>query len=98
MKKLISLIMALVMLLSCFAVTSFAEEKREFTRGDLNRDGKYNLRDVSFILKYLAKWDFGPDTEQIGIYSDVNEDGKTNLLDAGFYLKWLSGWGGYLIG
>lgn len=55
-------------------------DQPEFMLGDVNRDGKLNIRDVTLIQKYIAKLaEF--DTEQI-MLADFNEDGKVNVKDA----------------
>ena len=48
--------------------------------GDVNRDGKLNIRDATLIQKVLAKLDQF-DTEQL-ILADYLADGKVNIKDA----------------
>lgn len=45
--------------------------------GDVNGDGVVNTKDVSALMKYLAKWNVRIDKEQ----ADVNNDGKINNKD-----------------
>jgi len=56
--------------------------------GDVNADGKINIQDAGFILKYTAGWD----TYVNPYSSDVNGDEKINLLDASTLLKYVAGW------
>lgn len=60
-----------------------------YTVGDLNDDGKFNLIDVGFILKFCAKWDLPGMFKEAG---EVNGDGRVNSMDASYYLKWLARW------
>jgi len=93
MKRILSIILASVMLLSCMIIPSFAEE---YNLWDTNGDGKYNLADVSMLLKYLARWDLGSERmERIRMTGDVNEDGIINMADAAYYLKTLPQGGPY---
>lgn len=66
-----------------------------YTKDDLNDDGKYNTSDVALILKIVAKWDLPGVFREAG---DVNDDGRTNNLDAAYYLRWIAGWSGTEIG
>ena len=52
----------------------------EFELGDVNRDGKLNIRDATLIQKYLAKLS-ELDDEQISL-ADYQTDGKVNIKDA----------------
>ncbi len=60
-----------------------------YTVGDLNDDGSFNLADVALILKIAAKWDLPGVFKEAG---EVNGDGRTNGMDAAYYLKWLAKW------
>ena len=51
--------------------------------GDVNGDGVVNAKDVSTLMKYLAKWNVRIDKEQ----ADVNNDGKINNKDVRELLK-----------
>ncbi len=61
--------------------------------GDMNRDEKVNLTDVSALLRHLARHGIEnlvtvtPDRA-----GDFNSDGKTNLLDAALILKTIAGY------
>jgi len=56
--------------------------------GDVNRDGKINLADVSRLLQFIAKWNVEIDGEA----ADVNDDGKVNLADAARILQYIAKW------
>lgn len=60
--------------------TETTASKSEYQIGDVNRDGKLNIRDATLIQKYLAKMtDF--DSEQT-LLADFKADGKVNIKDA----------------
>ena len=60
--------------------TKTTEPKSEYQIGDVNRDGKLNIRDATLIQKYLAKMtDF--DSEQT-LLADFKADNKVNIKDA----------------
>lgn len=72
------------------AVLTNGESKLyNYTVGDLNDDGKFNLMDVSIILQFCAKWDLPGKFKEAG---EVNGDGRVNTMDASYYLKWLAKW------
>ncbi len=54
--------------------------KDEYALGDVNRDGKLNIKDVTAIQKYLAKLEEF-DEQQVAL-ADYNEDGKVSIQDA----------------
>ncbi len=56
--------------------------------GDVNKDGKVSLTDVSLMLKCIAKWDVEIDNR----ISDINNDGKINISDASIMLKVIANW------
>jgi len=56
--------------------------------GDVNRDGRVNLTDVSAILKSVAKWETG-----LSEYAaDVDKSEKIALADASKMLKFIAKW------
>lgn len=75
-------------------ITSGMSKVYNYTVGDLNDDGNFNLADVALILKIAAKWDLPGVFAEAG---EVNGDGRTNGMDASYYLKWLAKWSGYSI-
>ncbi|MBQ7826918.1 MAG: DUF4091 domain-containing protein [Clostridia bacterium] len=56
--------------------------------GDVNRDGKINLADVSGILQNVAGWETDVNTDA----ADVDKTGKINLADITKVLKYIAGW------
>ena len=54
--------------------------------GDLNGDGKINLKDIVRLKKILAGLD-----ESAGASADVNNDGETNSLDLTALRKYILG-------
>lgn len=75
-------------------LTNGASTVYNYTVGDMNEDGNFNLADVTTILKYVAKWDLPGVFKEAG---DVNADGRTNGMDSSYYLRWLAKWPGYTI-
>lgn len=60
-----------------------------FMQGDVNRDGKLNIRDATLIQKYLAKMVTADDLSLLA--ADYNLDGKINIKDATTIQKKLAG-------
>lgn len=56
--------------------------------GDINNDGKVNLRDVIRLNQYVAGWNVTVDSGS----TDVNGDGKTNLRDVIRLNQYVAGW------
>ncbi|MBQ8555946.1 MAG: hypothetical protein IJ438_08745 [Clostridia bacterium] len=56
--------------------------------GDVNDDGKVDMRDALALLKKLADWDVTINESN----SDVNGDGAVNMRDALTLLKYLAEW------
>ncbi|MBQ7827954.1 MAG: DUF4091 domain-containing protein [Clostridia bacterium] len=56
--------------------------------GDVNRDGKINLADVSGILQNVAGWAIDMNTDA----ADVDKTGNLNLADITKVLKYIAGW------
>jgi len=57
-------------------------------KGDVNCDGKVNLKDIAALMKYTAKWCVLLDQT----LTDVTGDGKVNLADASLLLKHIAKW------
>lgn len=96
MKKLISLVIILSMMLSVYAQSISAEASTEcHSSGDVNCDDKVNLRDVSLMLQYIAKWsNLSVDLNR----ADVTNDSKVNLLDVSVVLQYLAKWDNVTLG
>ena len=56
--------------------------------GDLNGDGKVNVRDLGMLQQHLNGWD----VEIIPEAADVTADGKVNVRDLGMLQQYLNGW------
>ena len=56
--------------------------------GDVNRDGKVNLSDVTGMLQKVAGWSIDVNADA----ADVDKSGDTNLLDVTKMLKKVAGW------
>ena len=62
--------------------------------GDVNRDGKIALADVSGVLQSVAGWDVSVNT----FAADVDKTGKLNLADITKLLKYIAGWSDISLG
>ena len=62
--------------------------------GDVNRDGKVNLSDVSGTLQIIANWDVDVNKDA----ADVNKTGDVNLTDVTKLLKKVAGWADISLG
>ena len=58
------------------------------TPGDVNNDGKVNVRDLGLLQQFLNGWD----VTIITAAGDVNGDGKVNVRDLGLLQQFLNGW------
>lgn len=76
MKRIILILtVALLAVTSCVAVSA-----SQYSVGDINRDGKIKIDDVTDLQKYLASiTDF--DDEQL-LLADVDGDGHATIMDA----------------
>ncbi len=90
-RKLISLLLAVVLTLSCFAclssVSAFATEG-DTLKGDVDKNGRVEITDVTLIQLYVAK-DTGTVAKfENGTYdlaaADVDGNGTIDIMDATF--------------
>ncbi|MBR1481386.1 MAG: hypothetical protein IJ598_00270, partial [Ruminococcus sp.] len=92
-KKLISLLLATVMILSCFAclssVSAFAAEGETQSAtliGDVDRNGRVDITDATIIQLYIANVQSALDKFESGEYdlaaADVNGSGVIDISDA----------------
>ncbi len=71
-----------------FTIHSGDNSRKIVIYGDVNRDSKVNLGDVSAMLKHIARWN-----NDINLTaSDVTLDSKVNLADVSTILKYLAKW------
>lgn len=65
--------------------------KRDYLVGDVDGDGKVNMKDATILSRYLAKWPgvtlANPDA------ADIDKDGKINMRDATILSRYLAKWG-----
>ena len=59
-----------------------------YVPGDVNEDGKVNIRDLGLVQQSLNGWSVTLNTDA----ADVNEDGKINIRDLGLIQQYLNGW------
>ncbi len=83
MKKLISIMVAVVLICSTFSVTAFAEK----VAGDTNGDGKVTAVDARMILQVVAALK----PQEDGIIYDINGDGRVSSIDARIALQIAAG-------
>lgn len=95
-KRVLSFVVLISMLFSLSAFKAFAETDDEteimpgiiYSHGDVNRDKKINIKDVTCIQKYLAKL---CELSNNQIYSgDVDGRAGLNIKDATHLQKWLA--------
>lgn len=60
----------------------------DYCPGDVNGDGKVNMKDYALFQQYLNGWD----VEIIMSAADVNADGKQNMKDLALLQQYLNGW------
>ncbi|MBQ8795157.1 MAG: starch-binding protein [Clostridia bacterium] len=88
MKKVIAILLTLATLLSAFSLCTFALSENALVLGDSNRDLKVNVKDATFIQKYLAKIVSFDDDNLL--CSDCNSDEKVNIKDATWIQKFIA--------
>ncbi len=59
-----------------------------YTPGDVNNDGKVNVKDLGLMQQYLNGWE----VEIVKAAADVNGDDKINVKDLGLMQQHLNGW------
>ncbi len=70
------------------------ESLKALIYGDVNRDGKANIGDVSGVLQNVAKWDSNINTDA----ADVDKSGDVNLVDVTKLLKKTANWSDISLG
>lgn len=80
MKKLVSILIIIVMLVGACAISAGATTAPVAYIGDANYDGFIDVFDATFIMRALAK--LVEPTAVQELFGDVNKDGKLNIIDA----------------
>lgn len=85
MKKIVSICLAVIMLISALVVSAFA------IYGDIFKDNTVNSLDAVKLAQYLAKWDieFTAEDEK---NADVHYDGVINAADAVKLAQYIANW------
>ena len=71
-----------------FAVINGSIEVKKHIAGDINNDGKVNMKDVTRLHQYINGWDVTVVESAI----DVNGDGKVNMKDLTRLHQYINGW------
>ena len=71
-----------------FNVVNAETKVQKCTPGDLNNDGKINIRDLGLLQQHLNGWDVVIEESA----ADLNADGKINIRDLGLLQQYLNGW------
>ena len=87
MKRVMSALLAAVLLLTVLATAATVTSADTVLYGDINGDGKINNRDLGLFQKHLNGSDVDVDIEA----ADVYYDGKVNNRDLGILQKYLNG-------
>ena len=77
MKALTSLLLAVLLVLSVFSVSSY--KQGDFPNGDVNRDGKTKIQDANLIQQYKVGMKMFDDEQKK--LADYNFDGKVDIMD-----------------
>ena len=72
----------------CFAAIDGIIKLSNVTPGDVNEDGKVNIRDVGLMQQYMNGWEVTFNAAA----ADVNCDGKVNIRDVGLMQQYMNGW------
>lgn len=71
-----------------FEVVNGAITVRSYLPGDINNDGKVNMKDLTRLHQYINGWKVTVVQEAI----DVNGDGKVNMKDLTRLHQYINGW------
>lgn len=80
MKKVLSIILAIVMIISLGIVSVSATTAPVGDVGDANFDGDIDVSDATFILRALARLE--TPTDEQNLFGDADKDGVLSVLDA----------------
>ncbi|MBQ8860979.1 MAG: hypothetical protein IJ015_06575 [Ruminococcus sp.] len=88
MKKLISLLLVIAVMLSTSVLSAFAISPILYDYGDVNKNGAVEVVDATLIQQHLAKLTYLTDLQfQL---CDVNDDGEVNIFDASFVQQYVA--------
>lgn len=68
--------------------TQLAGHPEGINAGDVNDDGKVNVRDVSVLMRFCASYEIDVNRQSC----DVNADEKINVRDVALMMRYLAGW------
>ncbi len=88
MKKIVSLLLALVFLMSVATVSAFALDPKLCKYGDVSGDDAVTVGDATIIQRHLAKVITLSDFRYS--LADVNDDGNVNVIDATFIQQYVA--------
>lgn len=88
MKKIFSAAIIMVVLVATILCSTFAVSATSFKLGDVNKDGKVDVLDVTEIQQYIVELKTLDSDAQKA--ADVNGDGRINVNDATIILKYLA--------
>ncbi len=71
-----------------FAVINGSVEVKQHIAGDINNDGKVNMKDVTRLHQYINGWNVAVVESAV----DVNGDGKVNMKDLTRLHQYINGW------
>lgn len=71
-----------------FNAVNAETEVRKCLPGDMNNDGKINIKDLGLLQQRLNGWDVTMEESA----ADLNADGKINIKDLGLLQQYLNGW------
>lgn len=76
-----------------FAIDNGKVTAANYTVGDVNGDGKVELKDVTYLRRHLASWDGY--TDIVKFAGDVDGDGTVGQLDVAYLLRHVAEYEGY---
>lgn len=97
MKKIISVLLAIVLAFSCVVIAcaedeiSWEEIKMGGKRGDVNADGKISAVDALMVLKYVAGTQELTQMQTLRANMNKDAEGKVTAIDARWILQVAAG-------
>lgn len=68
--------------------SKYAVVQNKFTLGDVNGDGRINIKDSALVRRHVAKWKVDINLDA----ADVNKDGKINIKDSVLIRRYVAKW------